>query len=136
MSDPKLETSPSEAVTSEDVERQIRVVTDPLIQQSAHLFELMKELRDAHTQRRHEETTFSRATSSSIGGTGRPHMVTGTLNPAFMPLSTHAPHARLTSPQIPPNERTFSVIDGDRRKDLTVVEVGADLVGGVGDPMY
>ena len=41
MSDPEIETSPSEAVTSEDVERQIRAVTDPLTQQLAHLCELM-----------------------------------------------------------------------------------------------
>ena len=45
MSDPEIETSSSEAVTSEDVERQIRAVTDPLTQQLAHLCESMKELR-------------------------------------------------------------------------------------------
>ena len=33
MSDPQTETSSSEAVTSEDVERQIRALTDPLTQQ-------------------------------------------------------------------------------------------------------
>ena len=69
MSDPKLETLPSETFTSEDVERQIRAVTYPLIQQLAHLCHLIKELRDAHTQRRHEESASSRATTSSTGGT-------------------------------------------------------------------
>ena len=69
MSDPEIETSTSEAGTSEDVERQIRAVTDPLTQQLAHLCELMKELWDAHAHRRHEETTSSIATSSSTGGT-------------------------------------------------------------------
>ena len=69
MFDPKIETSSCEAITSEDVEHQIRAVIDPLTQQLAHLCELMKELRDAHTHRRHEETAFSRATSSSTGRT-------------------------------------------------------------------
>ena len=69
--DPEIETSSSEAVTSEDVERQIRAVTDPLTQHLAHLCELSKELREAHTHRRHEETASSRVTSSFTGKTGR-----------------------------------------------------------------
>ena len=56
MSDPEMETSSSEAVTSEDVERQIRALTDLLTPQLTHLCESMKELRDAQTLRRHEET--------------------------------------------------------------------------------
>ena len=71
MSDPEIKTSPSEAVTSEDVEVQIRAIADPLTQQLARPCELMKELRVEHTQRRHEETAFSRATSSSTGGTSQ-----------------------------------------------------------------
>ena len=66
MSNPEIEKS-----SSKDVERQIRAVTDPLTQQLAHLCELIKELRDAHTHRRHEETASSRTTSSSTGGTSR-----------------------------------------------------------------
>ena len=69
MSDPEIETSSSEAVTSEDVERQIRAVTDPLNQQFAHLCDLMKELRDAQMHRLHEEIASSRATSSFAGST-------------------------------------------------------------------
>ena len=69
MSDPEIETSPSKTITSEDVERQIRAVTGPLTQQLVHLCELMKELRDVHAHRRHEETASSRATSSFIRGT-------------------------------------------------------------------
>ena len=69
MSDPEIETSSSEAITFEDVERQIRAVTDPLTQQVAQLCELMKELRDAHTHIGHEETASPKATSSSTGGT-------------------------------------------------------------------
>ena len=66
MSHPEIETSSSEAVMSEDVERQIRAVLDPLTQQLTHFCdELMKELRDAHTFRRHEQTASSRATTSS-----------------------------------------------------------------------
>ena len=71
MSHPEIETSSTEAVTSEDIERQIRAVTDPLTHHLAHLCELMKELRDAHTHRRHEETTSLGATSSSTSRTGR-----------------------------------------------------------------
>ena len=68
MSAPEIETSSSEAVTSEDVEFQIKAVTDPLTQQLAHLCELMKELRDAHAHRRHKDTASS---SSSTGSTSR-----------------------------------------------------------------
>ena len=71
MSDPEIKTSPSEAVTSEDVERQIRAVADPLSEQLAQPCELMKGLRVAHPQRRHEERAFSRATRSSTGGTSQ-----------------------------------------------------------------
>ena len=55
LSDPKVEKSSSEAITSENVERQVGSVTDPLTQQLAHLCELMKELRDARTHRCHEK---------------------------------------------------------------------------------
>ena len=59
MSDPKIETSSSEAVTFEDVECQIRALIDPLTQQLAHLCELMKELQNAQAHRRHEKTASS-----------------------------------------------------------------------------
>ena len=71
MSDPEIETSPSEAVTSEAVGRKIGAVTDSLTEQLAHLCELMKELRHGQTQRRHGETAPSRATSISTGRTSR-----------------------------------------------------------------
>ena len=71
MSDPEIETSSSEAVTLEDVEHQIRAVTDLLIQQLAHLCELMKELWDAQTHRHHEKTFSSRTASTSAGSTSR-----------------------------------------------------------------
>ena len=69
MLDPEIETSSSEAVSSEDVEHQIRAVTELLTQKLVHLCELTKELRDALAHRRHEETASSRALNSSIGGT-------------------------------------------------------------------
>ena len=69
MSDPEIETSSSEALTPEDVERQIRPVKDPLTQQLAHLCELMKELRDAQAHRRHKETASSRTASTSASST-------------------------------------------------------------------
>ena len=65
MSDLEIETSSSEAVASEDVERQTRAVTDPLTQQLAHL------LGDAQMHRRHEETASSRAANTSAGSTNR-----------------------------------------------------------------
>ena len=108
-SDPNIETSPSGVVTSEDVERHVRDVIDVLTQQLAHLCEIKKDLRDAHAHRRHEETASSRATTSSTGGRSRSDMVTGTLNPAVAPLSTLAPSARLTSPELPPL-REYSVL--------------------------
>ena len=67
--DPKIKSSPSGAVTSEDVERHGRDVIDVLTQQLAHLCEIKKDLRDAHADRRHEETAYSRATGSSTGST-------------------------------------------------------------------
>ena len=45
MSDHEIVTSPSVSVTSEDVARQIRAVFDSLLQQLAHLCDLMRELR-------------------------------------------------------------------------------------------
>ena len=69
--DLEIETSSSEAVTFEDVERQIRAVKDPRRQQLARLCELMEEIWDALLHTSHEETTFSRATISSTGGPSR-----------------------------------------------------------------
>ena len=76
MSDPKIETSSSEAVTFEVIQRQIGAVTDLLTEQLAHLCEIIRELRDTHTHRRHEYTASSRATSSSTGGMSRSDVVT------------------------------------------------------------
>ena len=70
MSDPKIEKPSSEAVTLENVEDHLlkrSPVTNPFIQQLAHLCELMKELRDAKTLRRHKETASSRIASTSAG---------------------------------------------------------------------
>ena len=72
MSDPEIETSSSEAVTSEDSKRQIRAVTDLLTQQLAHLCELKMELRDAQTHRCHEKTASSRTASTSAGSKHNP----------------------------------------------------------------
>ena len=71
MSDLENETSPSESVSSEDVARQIKAVKDPLTQQLALLWELLKELRDEQALRRHEETASSRAASTSTGRKSR-----------------------------------------------------------------
>ena len=54
MSDHKLETLSGVSVTSEEVARQIKVVTDPLSQQTAHC-EGIQELRNEQGNRRHEE---------------------------------------------------------------------------------
>ena len=71
MSDPETGTSPSEAITSEDVARQIRAITHPLTQQLAHLCKLLKELRDEQAHRRHKETTSSRAASNFTRSTSQ-----------------------------------------------------------------
>ena len=60
----------SVSVTSEEVVRQIRAVTDPLSQQLAHLCELMREHRNEQANRRHKETASSRAASSSSSSVG------------------------------------------------------------------
>ena len=57
MSDHETENSPATSVTSEEVGRQIKTVTDPFTEQMAHLSELMLELREEQANRRHEETT-------------------------------------------------------------------------------
>ena len=115
MSDPEIETSPSEAVTSEDVARKIGAVTDSLTEQLAHLCELMKELRHGQTHRRHEATARSRAASTSTGSITWSDMVPGTAHPAFATVSTLAPLDRLTSPKSPTHHRGFSLDDEDER---------------------
>ena len=111
MSDPEIETSSSEALTSESVQRQIRAVTDPV----THRCELVKELREAQMHRRHEQTTSSRPASTSAGSTSRSDMVTGSVNPAFAPLSTLAPPDQLNYPELPPHHRGFSPGGADER---------------------
>ena len=71
MSDHKIETSPSVSVTSGEVARQMKAVTDRLTQQLALLCELMQELREEQLNRRHKETASSRTTSSTLGSAGR-----------------------------------------------------------------
>ena len=69
ISNHKIETSPSVSVTSEEVARQIKAVTRPLSQQLAHLYELMRELRNEQMNKRDEETASSRVASSlSVSG--------------------------------------------------------------------
>ena len=113
MSDPKTEPSLSEDAASENVERQIRDVSDPLTQHLAQLCALLKELGDAHTHGRHKETTSSKTTGSSTSSRSRSDIVRGTLNPAFAPLSTLVPPARLTSIELPPHQRAFGLDDQD-----------------------
>ena len=60
MSDHEIETSLSLFVLFEEVARQIRAVADPLLQQLAHVCELMREVKNEQVNWRHEETTSSR----------------------------------------------------------------------------
>ena len=76
MSNPENQTSSSVSVTSEEVARRIKAVTDPLIQQLTHLCELMRELRNEQPHRRHEETASSRTVSASTGNVGRSDIIT------------------------------------------------------------
>ena len=89
--DPKIETSSSEAVTSEDVERQIKAVTDPLTQQLAHFGELMKKLWHAQTHRRHEETAFKRTAGTFAGTTSRSDSYQKILKKIAEPIFTLIP---------------------------------------------
>ena len=52
---------------SDDDSRQIRSVTDPLTQLVAHLWELMRELKNEQVNGRHEETDSFKAASSTSG---------------------------------------------------------------------
>ena len=75
MSDHKLDTSRSVSITSEEVARQIKAVTDPLLQQLAHICELMRELKNEQLNRRHEETASARTASSFSGSGGRSDII-------------------------------------------------------------
>ena len=70
-SDPARETSTSVSVTSEEISRQIKAVTDPLTQQLAHICELLQELRNEQPHRRYEEKASSKAASTSTGSVGQ-----------------------------------------------------------------
>ena len=67
----RKETSSPASVTSGEVARPIKAVTNPFTPQLAHLCELMQELRNEQAHRRREETASSRAASSSTGSAGR-----------------------------------------------------------------
>ena len=72
MSDHEIKNSSSLSITSEEVFRQNRAVTDPLTQQQlTHLCGLMRELMNDQTNRHHEETASFRSTSSSSGSESR-----------------------------------------------------------------
>ena len=85
MFDHKMETSPSVSVTSEDVARQIRAVTDALSEHLAHLCESMREFKNEQLDRRHEETGSSRTASSSSGRDSRSIAVHQSIAELFKP---------------------------------------------------
>ena len=65
MSDHYVGNSTSLTVTSQEVVRQIKAVTDPLRQQLEHLSELLHELRNEQSDESHEETASFRSAKSS-----------------------------------------------------------------------
>ena len=67
-SDCEAENSSSVSVTSDEVAWPIRAVTDLLTQQLAHICNLMRELKNEHANRRHEDTASFRAASSTSNG--------------------------------------------------------------------
>ena len=71
MSDHEVDNTRSVSVTSEEVAWRIRVVTDSLTQQLAHLCELMCELKNEQANRRYEATTSFRDTCFSSGSGSR-----------------------------------------------------------------
>ena len=71
MSDNAKENSSNVSVTSQEVSRQIKAVTDPLLEQLAGFWELMRDLENEQANRRQEETNSFRAASSLSGGGNR-----------------------------------------------------------------
>ena len=68
LSDHEIDNSSNNnSVTSQEVAGQIKAVIDHLSRQLEQLCDLMPELKEEQSGRRHEETTFFRATSSSSG---------------------------------------------------------------------
>ena len=86
MSNHENEKPSSVSITGEEVARPIRAVTDLLKQQSAHLCELMRELKKEQTNRRHEETTCFKATSSWSVTDSRSDLVTEPQDPSLFPF--------------------------------------------------
>ena len=86
MSDHENEKPSGVSIRPEEVAGQIRALTDLLKQQSAHLCELMRELMNEQTNRRHEETTSFKVSSSSCVTDSWSDMVTGPKNPSLLPL--------------------------------------------------
>ena len=62
--DHDVENSSSVSVTSDEVARQIRAVTDPFTQQLAHLCQLMHDLRNELSSRRHKKVASFRSAST------------------------------------------------------------------------
>ena len=71
MWDHDVDNARSVSVMFTEVAKQIRLVTDPLTQQLAHLCELMRELKNEQANRRHEATASFRGTCSSSGSGNR-----------------------------------------------------------------
>ena len=58
MSDYEVENSSSVSVTSEKTALQIRAVIDPILQQLAHLLELMRETKSEQSSRCHRKDSL------------------------------------------------------------------------------
>ena len=67
MSEHETENSSSTSIMFEEAARRIKAVTAPLTQKMACLDELMCELIEEKSNRRHKEAASFRATSSSSG---------------------------------------------------------------------
>ena len=65
MSDHEIEKSSSNSVTSEEVPGPIRPLPDDQTQHLDYPCEITREVKDGHFGKRHEETTYLRATSPS-----------------------------------------------------------------------
>ena len=98
---------------SQEFVPQFSAVTDPLMQQSAHLCRMLLEVKKGETKRCHEETTSIRATTTSSGSGSWSDMVTGPTNPFIRPFNTLGLLDTLASSGLPSQNRGFNLDDGD-----------------------
>ena len=77
MSDHEAENSSNVSVTSWEVAREVRAVTDPLTQQLPHICELLRRFNNEQAKRYPEETASFTASGSTSGSDSRSDSLRG-----------------------------------------------------------